>query len=62
VGDEIDPQFRIASAEGEYWIALTLLDDEAERVRRLALISDFMALKAILELGQSKSLPRGGGL
>jgi hypothetical protein len=32
VDDEIDPQFRIASSEGEHWIALTLLDNEAERV------------------------------
>jgi hypothetical protein len=45
VGDEIDPQFRIASAEGEFWIALTLPDEQAERARRLALVSDFMALK-----------------
>jgi hypothetical protein len=46
VGDEIDPQFRIASLEGDYWIALTFTDDEAERARRLALVSDFMALKS----------------
>jgi hypothetical protein len=45
-GAEIDPQFRIASPEGDYWIALTLLDDEGERARRLALVSDFMALKS----------------
>jgi hypothetical protein len=47
-GAEIDPQFRIASPEGDYWIALTLLDlaDECERARRLALVSDFMALKS----------------
>jgi hypothetical protein len=46
MGNEIDPQFRIASPEGDYWIALTFSNDEAERARRLALVSDFMALKS----------------
>jgi hypothetical protein len=45
VGGEINPQFRIASAEGDYWIGLALPDDEVERARRMALVSDFMALK-----------------
>jgi hypothetical protein len=45
VGVEIDPQFRIATPDGDYWIALTLPNDEAERFRRLALVTDFMALK-----------------
>jgi hypothetical protein len=46
IGDEIDPQFRIASAEGDYWIALTLPEDAVERARRMNLVSDFMALKS----------------
>ena len=41
----IDPQFRIASPEGDWAIAITLPDDPKQRARRLALVSDFMALK-----------------
>ena len=43
--DPIDPQFRIASSEGDWAIAIMLTDDMAERHRRLALIADFMAWK-----------------
>lgn len=43
--DPIDPQFRIASAQGDWWIAITLTDDVAERQRRLMLVRDFMAWK-----------------
>ena len=43
--DPIDPQFRIATPEGDYWIALTLPDNVKERAKRLALVSDFMAWK-----------------
>jgi hypothetical protein len=43
--DPIDPQFRIATPEGDYWIALTLTDNAEERAKRLALVSDFMAWK-----------------
>jgi hypothetical protein len=46
LGDEIAPQFRIASPEGDYWIALTLPPDTAERAHRLQLVSDFMVLKS----------------
>lgn len=46
IDDEIDPQFRIASAEGDWWIAVTLPEDLAERARCFALVSDFMAFKA----------------
>lgn len=45
VGVEIDPQFRIASPEGDIHIGMTLGDDAIERARRFALLSDFMALK-----------------
>lgn len=44
-GDEIDPQFRIASPQGDFWIAMTLSHDETERAQQMALLSDFMALK-----------------
>jgi hypothetical protein len=43
--DPIDPQFRIASPEGDWWIAMTLTENAKERTRRLALVSDFMAWK-----------------
>lgn len=46
IDDEIDLQFRIASAEGDWWIALTLPDDLGERRRYFSLVSDFMALKS----------------
>lgn len=41
----IDPQFRIASPEGDWAIAITLPDDPKQRARALTLVSDFMALK-----------------
>lgn len=41
--DPIDPQFRIASPEGDWWIGITLTENAKERARRLALVSDFMA-------------------
>lgn len=43
--DPIDPQFRIATPDGDYWIAITLTENPKERVKRLALVSDFMATK-----------------
>lgn len=43
--DPIDPQFRIATPEGDHWIAITLTENAKERTRRLALVSDFMAYK-----------------
>src|SRR5262245_26621557 len=45
IDDEIDPQFRIASPEGDWWIAVTLDPDLAERRRLTRLISKFMAWK-----------------
>ena len=41
----IDPQFRIATPDGDYWIAITLTENPKERTKRLALVSDFMATK-----------------
>jgi hypothetical protein len=43
--DPIDPQFRVASPEGDWWIGITLTENAKERARRLALVSDFMAWK-----------------
>jgi len=43
--DPIDPQFRIATPDGDYWIAITLTEKPKERSKRLALVSDFMAYK-----------------
>src|SRR3990170_5863764 len=45
VQDEIDPQFRIASPEGDWWIAITLADDLDERKRQMSLVSRFMQWK-----------------
>ena len=43
--DPIDPQFRIASPERDWWIGITLTENAKESARRLALVSDFMAWK-----------------
>jgi len=45
INDEIDPQFRIASPEGDWWIGITLPDELSERKRYFDLVSDFMACK-----------------
>src|SRR5262245_21726878 len=43
--DPIDPQFRIATPEGDYWIGITLSEKLKERQRRMQMVSDFMAWK-----------------
>ena len=45
VQDEIDPQFRIATPEGDYSLAVTLLAAEHERMAILKRVSTFMAWK-----------------
>src|SRR5437879_2463160 len=45
IKNEIDPQFRIATPEGDWWIAMTLDHDLRERKRQLSLISRFMQWK-----------------
>src|SRR5262245_55598894 len=45
VQDEMDPQFRIASPEGDWWIAMTLSDDVEERERQFRRASNFMRWK-----------------
>lgn len=46
IGDEIDPQFRIASPDGDYWIGITLSGEPQERAAQLKLVSRFMAWKS----------------
>jgi hypothetical protein len=45
IQDEIDPQFRIASEDGDWWIAMTLAPDLVARRWQMRLISKFMACK-----------------
>ena len=45
IEDELDPQFRIASPEGDWWIGITLSADAQERKRQLGMVSRFMAWK-----------------
>jgi hypothetical protein len=48
VQDEIDPQFRIATPEGDYWIAVTLPSDPYGRKVILRNLALFMAWKQAL--------------
>ena len=45
IQDQIDPQFRIASHEGDWWIGMTLEDNLENRKRQMQLVSRFMAWK-----------------
>lgn len=45
VQDEIDPQFRIATPEGDYWLAVTLLPEDNERHAMMQRVGLFMAWK-----------------
>ena len=45
IQDEIDPQFRIASPEGDWWIGMTLVADPAERTTQMRMVSRFMQWK-----------------
>jgi hypothetical protein len=45
IQDEIDPQFRIASPEGDWWIGMTLANDLRERQQQMRLVSRFMQWK-----------------
>lgn len=47
VQDEIDPQFRMSTPEGDYWIAVTLPADGHERTQMLRRLSTFMAWKQV---------------
>lgn len=46
--DEIDWQFRIATREGDYHLAVTMSDDEAERAAMLGRVALLMTWKAAL--------------
>ena len=48
VQDEIDPQFRIATPEGDYHLAVTLARDPRDRMMMLRRVSAFMAWKKAL--------------
>jgi hypothetical protein len=48
VQDEVDPQFRIATPEGDYHLAVTLPRDPRERMMMLRRVSAFMAWKKAL--------------
>lgn len=47
VQGEIDPQFRLSTPEGDYWIAITLPDDAHERTMMMRRVSTFMAWKQV---------------
>ena len=46
VQDEIDPQFRIATPEGDYWLAVTLPRETRERFAVLKRVSLFHGVEA----------------
>jgi hypothetical protein len=48
VQDEIDPQFRIATPEGDYHLALTVPREPRERTMMMRRVSAFMAWKRAL--------------
>ena len=48
VQDEIDPQFRFSTPEGDYHLAVTLPADDSERRSMLKRVSAFMAWKQAL--------------
>jgi hypothetical protein len=45
IQDEIDPQFRIVSPEGDWWIGMTLSKNADEREKQFGLVSRFMRWK-----------------
>jgi hypothetical protein len=45
IEDQIDPQFRIASPEGDWWIGMTLSADLQERHYQMRMVSRFMQWK-----------------
>jgi hypothetical protein len=45
IQDEIDPQFRIASPEGDWWIGMTLDPNLEKREQQMRLVSRFMQWK-----------------
>ena len=45
--EPIDPQFRIASPDGDWWIAITLTENAKERRRRLRATADCACFSAL---------------
>lgn len=62
VQDEIDPQFRIATPEGDYWLAVTLPPADSERHAMMQRIGLFMAWKqaAAFTIASEMVLPKAG--
>jgi hypothetical protein len=58
IQDQIDPQFRIASPEGDWWIGMTLADDLDERRRQMSLVSRFMQSKLSWAFSMASELVR----
>jgi hypothetical protein len=48
VQDEIEPQMRVATPDGDYFLALTLSADSGERLHQMELFKWFMAWKMAL--------------
>lgn len=44
--DDLDPQFRIASPSGDWWLGVTLSPEPGKRLAELQLVSKFMAWKS----------------
>lgn len=61
-GGDLDPQFRIASPSGDWWIGITLSQDEAERVWQLKMVSQFMAWKLSPAFTQAVELAQPAAL
>lgn len=46
INDDLDPQFRIASPEGDWWIGISVPADPFDRQQRFRLVSRFMIWKS----------------
>jgi hypothetical protein len=53
---EIDPQFRLSTPDGDYWIAVTLPDDAHERTMMMRRVSTFMAWKQAISFTLASEL------
>lgn len=56
VQDELDPQFRMATRDGDYHIAVTLPPDDYERRRIHRALATFMAWREVLGFSMSAEL------
>jgi hypothetical protein len=53
---ELDPQFRMSTPDGDYWIAIALPDDAHERRAMLHWVSTFMAWKQAMSFTLASEL------